>query len=150
MVTNFNLATLSLIFTPKSISLSHSLVESLRNFFWLLIWELMDASPTSNRSDLPRTTVALSQNTPGCICLWALTSPCCQRFDHLFVWILPFDLPGMVRPARSWSFCQYSSQWCGITQAPPPLQDWWFWRGRIFNINKLDFQYIRQKLPQQA
>ena len=86
-------------------------------FFRLLIWELMDARPTNNRDVLPRTTVTLSQNTPGCICLWALPSPCCQRFDHLFVWILPFDLPGLVRPARSWSFRQYSSQGCGITQA---------------------------------
>ena len=70
----------------------------------------MDATPINNRSVLPRTTVTLSQNSPGCICLWALPSPCCQRFDHLFVWILPFDLPGLVRPARSWSLRQYSSQ----------------------------------------
>ena len=92
------------------------------NFFWLLTWELMDATPTNNRSVLPRTTVTLSQNTTDCICLWALPSTCCQRFDHLFVWILPFDLPGLVRPTRSWSFRQYSSQGRGITQAPPPLQ----------------------------
>ena len=89
-------------------SLTHW-VESLRNFFRLLIWELMDATPTNSGSVLPRTTVTLSQNTQGFICLWALHSPCCQRFDHLFVWILPFDLPGLVRPARSWSFRQYSS-----------------------------------------
>ena len=79
------------------------------NFFRLLIWELMDATPTNNRSVVPRTTVTLSHNTPDCICLWALPSSCCQRFDHLFVWILSFDLPGLVRPARSWSFRQYSS-----------------------------------------
>ena len=85
----------------------------------------MDSSPTNNRSVLLRTTAIHSQNTPGCICLWALSSPCCQRFDHLFVCILPFDLPGLVRPARSWSFRQYSSQGRGITQAPPPLQGWW-------------------------
>ena len=57
----------------------------------------------------PQNNSTLSQNTPGFICLWALHSPCCQRFDHLFAWILPFDLPGLVRPARSWSFRQYSS-----------------------------------------
>ena len=90
-------------------SLTHSLVESLPKIFRLLIWELMDATPTNNRSFLPRTTVPFSQNTPGCICLWALPSPCCQRFNRLFVWILPSDLPGLVRLVRSWSFCQYST-----------------------------------------
>ena len=95
-------------------------------FIRFLIWELMDAIPSNNRSVLPRTTVTLSQNTTGCNCLWALPLPCCQRFNHLFVWILPFDLPGLVRPAKNWSFCQYSSQGCGITQAPPPLQGWLF------------------------
>ena len=42
-----------------------------------------------------------------------------------FLWIQPFDLPVLVRPARSWSFCQYSSLGRGITEAPPPLQGWW-------------------------
>ena len=79
------------------------------NFFQLLIWELMDATPTNNRIVLRRSTVTLSQNTPGCICLWALPSPCCQRVDYLFLWILTFDAPGLVRPARSWNFRQYRS-----------------------------------------
>ena len=79
------------------------------SYFRLLIWELMDATPTNNCSVLRRTTVTLSQNTLDCICLWAVPLPCCQRFNHLFVWILPFDLPGLVRPARCWSFHQYSS-----------------------------------------
>ena len=92
-------------------SLTHSLTGriSLEIFFWLLIWELMDATPTNNRNVLPRTKVTLSQNTPGCICLWALPSPSFQQFDHPFAWVLPFDLPDLVRPTRSWSFCQYSS-----------------------------------------
>ena len=42
-----------------------------------------------------------------------------------FLWILPFDLPVLVRPARIWSFCQYNSLGHGITQAPPPLRGWW-------------------------
>ena len=82
-------------------------------FFRLLIWELMDATSTNNCSVLPRTTVTLSQNTPGCYSLRALPSHCCQQFDHLFVWILPFDMHGLVRPATSWTYT-------------PPLQGWRF------------------------
>ena len=42
------------------------------NSFRLLIWELIDATPTNNRSFLPRTTVTLSQSTLDCICRWAV------------------------------------------------------------------------------
>ena len=42
------------------------------NSFRLLIWELIDATPTNNRSVLPRTTVTLSQSTLDCICRWAV------------------------------------------------------------------------------
>ena len=108
-------------------SLTHSLAECpLKMFFWLLIWYVMDATPTNNFSVFLRTTVNHSQDTPCHICLWALLSPCPQQFDHLFVWILPFDLDGLVRPVRRRSFCQYSCQGHGITQAGPPLQGWWF------------------------
>ena len=56
-------------------------------FFRLLIWKLMDATTTNNV--LFRTTLTLRHNAPGCICLWALFSPYCQRFDHLFVGSYP-------------------------------------------------------------
>ena len=104
----------------------HSIVKSLWKFFLVadLIVDGCNAYQQSQCS--PQKTVTPSQNTPGCICMWALLSPCCLRFDHLFIWILPFDLPGLVRPARSWSFRQYSSQGCGITKAPLPIQGWWF------------------------
>ena len=80
----------------------------------------MDATPTNNRSALLITTVTHSQKRHGCICMWALPVPCYQRFYHLFVWNLPFYLPGLLRPARSTDFCQYSSQGRGITV--PPLR----------------------------
>ena len=122
-------------FTDESVSsylLTHTLTLpgqiSSVIFFRLLIWYLMDATPTNNGSVFPRTKVTYNQNTPSCICLWALPSPCCQQFDHLFVWILPFDVHGLVRPARSRSFRQYSSQGRGITQAPSPLQGWWLFK----------------------
>ena len=93
-------------------------------------FKLMDATPINNRSVLPRTIVTLSQNRPGCICLWALPSTCCQQFDHLFVWFLPFDLPGLVRPARSWTFRQYGSQgWSHKCHRHYKADD--FWKGDV-------------------
>ena len=52
------------------IFLTHSIVESPQKYFRLRIWELIDATPTNNRSVHPRTTVTISQNTPGCPPRW--------------------------------------------------------------------------------
>ena len=93
------------------------MVESLRNFFLSVADLIVDGrntykqpqcSPHNNSNSQPENTWLYLHVSTTLALLPAIPSSICLEPS-------PFYLPGLLRPARSTDFCQYSSQGRGIT-----------------------------------